>query len=91
MANFTAQEAAACTFGRCESFKTDGVHQFWVIQITDENGCSYEWRDETLPGTANETAIKAAVKSTLMGMEMKTHGPSKSIDSVDDILGDVVG
>ena len=91
MANFTAQQADACTFNRCESFKTDGVHDYWVVSMIDENGCSYEWREETLPGTADETAIKASVKATLLTLEMKTLPPVKSVVELDTIIGQTVG
>ena len=91
MANFTAQQAAACTFTRCESFKTDGVHEYWIISIVDENGCNYEWEDNTIPGNANVTAIKAASKAMILEMEMKTPSPIRSIESLTDIIGNVIG
>ena len=91
MATFTSTQANNCTFNRCESFKIDGAHQYWVISVTDENGCSYEWRDTDMTGEANVTAIKAASKVTLMATEMKAIAPVKTVDSKDDILGDTIG
>ena len=91
MAKFTAQQAALCTFTRCESFKTNNIHDYWVISVVDENGCSYEWQDNDMPGTANEIAIKASAKSTLMTMEMKEVIPIKTVVSNDDILGTSIG
>lgn len=91
MANFTAQQANACKYTRCESFKIDGVHQFWVIAVIDEDGLYYEWKDTTLPGNANETAVKSASMTTLLGMEKRVPQPVKSSDTLDDIIGQTVG
>lgn len=91
MAVFTGTQADACIFDRCESFKIDGVHTYWVINMIDENGCSYEWRDETLPGTADETAVRASVKATLITTEVKVVPPVKSVDTMDDIIGQTIG
>lgn len=91
MANFTTQQAQACTYVRCESFKVDGVHQYWVIGVIDEDGLYYEWPNEVLPGSADETAVKASSLTTLTGMEKLTPQPVKSTDTMDNIIGDTVG
>lgn len=91
MANFTAQQADNCTFTRCESFKIDGVHQHWIIGVIDENNQAYEWEDHDMPGSADDTAIKAAAKATLMATEMKTVPPVKSVDYNETIIGDTIG
>ena len=91
MANFTANQAEACMITRCESFKTDDVHQYWVLSVTDENGCIYEWKEETLPGSANLASIRASVKPYLMGIEMKTPAPVKTTEQLDEAVGQYVG
>lgn len=91
MANFTTQQAQACTFTRCESFKVDGVHQYWVLAVVDEDGLYYEWQDDSLPGAANDAGIKAASLTTLTGIEKRTLGPVKSTDTMDSIIGQSVG
>jgi hypothetical protein len=87
MATFTEGQIDLCTITRCESFKTDGVHDYWVITVTDDNGCSYEWRDETTAGAADDATIKAAIRATLLTEEYKTPTPVKTTDSNDDLVG----
>lgn len=91
MAKFTAQQVDACVFTRCESFKINGVHDFWVLAVNDENGCSYEWRDDTLPGTANLADVRAQVKPYLMSIEMKTPPAPKSVNSLEEAIGQYIG
>jgi hypothetical protein len=91
MATFNEDQADACTIIRCDSFKTDGVHQYWVIAVLDENNCSYEWKDNTTPGNADDSAIKAATRAQLLLTEMKEVQPVKTVDSNDDIIGNTVG
>jgi hypothetical protein len=91
MENFTPTQARACTFKRCESFKIDGVHQYWIIAVTDEDGLYYEWNDKSLPGTANINAVKAASLTTLTGMQKQTPAPVKTTDELDGIIGTTVG
>ena len=92
MANhFTANQADACTIVRCESFKVDGVHQYWVITVSDENGAIYEWKDESLPSTANLAAVRAAIKPYLMGIDIKNPPPVRSVDPLEEAIGQYVG
>jgi len=90
MALFTENEACCCSIARCDSFKTDGVHDYWVFRVVDENGESYEWKDETLPGSADGVALRDKIYNHLLTIEKKAAAPVKSVDS-DAITGEPVG
>lgn len=87
MATFTEGQVDSCTITRCESFKTDGVHDYWVIVVVDENGCTYEYRDETTAGDADDPTIKAAIRAVMLTKEFKAMPPVKSTESNDDMVG----
>ena len=91
MANFTAQEANACVITKCTSLKIDGVHQQWHIMVVDDNNYTYEVSDDLLPGDADETAVKNAIRVKLMDTEKLPAPPVKTQDDFDDVVGDTVG
>jgi len=87
MATFTEQQIDECIINRCESFKTNGAHDYWVFQVTDVDGCSYEWRDTETAGNADDATLKAAARVTMLTYECKSAEPIKSIDSIDTLIG----
>jgi len=90
MAKFTAKQANSCKFTRCESFKVDRIHSYWVISVLDENGCMYEWMNSDLPESANITAIKASAKSTILTLDIKEPVAAISHDVIDQIIVDTI-
>ena len=40
-------------------------HQYWVIEVQDNNGNVYEIINDQISGNANTTAIKGSYTSTL--------------------------
>lgn len=94
MAKFTTQQANECIVTKCDSFKVDGVHQYWEIDVVDNNGNVYQIIEEQISGNANTTALKASIKSNLMNIDkLPDPEPIKEIttESKDDILGGTVG
>jgi hypothetical protein len=87
MATFTEEQIDLCTITRCESFKTNGVHDYWVIEVRDDNGCTYEYRDEITSGDADNETIKAAIRAVMLTKECKAPAPIKTTDSNDDLVG----
>lgn len=96
MANFTSQQANACVITKCESYKLDGVHQYWEVEVKDEDGFIYNFTNEQIPGNANSTAIKSSLHSVLLNTE-KIPTPTPVIPKVltiepkDDIIGNTIG
>jgi len=94
MAKFTPEQANQCIVTKCESFKIDGVHQYWTIEVQDNNGNIYEIINDQISGNANTIAIKAAIQAHLILTEKFPDPlPPQTItnESKDDILGDTVG
>lgn len=94
MATFTAQQARECIITKCESFKINGVHQYWIIEVQDNNGNKYEFINDQISGSANNTAIKSSIQSSLMSIEkLPDPLPPQTVttESKDDILGDTIG
>jgi hypothetical protein len=94
MANFTPQQANECMVTKCESFKINGAHQYWIIEVQDNNGNIYKVINDRISGNANTIAIKSAIQAHLILTEkLPDPLPPKTItnESKDDILGDTVG
>jgi hypothetical protein len=94
MAKFTPEQANQCIVTKCESFKIDGVHQYWIIEVQDNNGNIYEIINDKISGNANTIAIKSAIQAHLILTEKFPDPlPPQEIttESKDDILGDTVG
>jgi hypothetical protein len=94
MANFTPQQANQCIITKCESFKINGAHQYWIIEVQDNKGNLYEIINDKISGNANNIAIKSAIQAHLILTEkLPDPLPPKTItnESKDDILGDTVG
>jgi hypothetical protein len=94
MATFTAQQARECIITKCDSFKVNGTHQYWIIEVQDNNGNLYKVINDQISGNVNNTAIKSSIQSSLMDIEkLPDPLPPQTItnESKDDILGDTVG
>jgi len=94
MANFTPQQANQCIITKCDSFKINGIHQCWIIEVQDNNGNLYEIINDKISGNANTIAIKSSIQAHLILTEkLPDPLPPQTItnESKDDILGDTVG
>lgn len=94
MAKFTPDQTNQCIVTKCESFKINGVHQYWIIEVQDNNGNIYEIINDKISGDANTIAIKSAIQAHLILTEKFPDPLPPQIitnESKDDILGDTIG
>jgi hypothetical protein len=92
MANFTTEEANACTISRAEKVTKDGVHLYWIFGINDSDGNYHDWKDTELVGNADDATQKAAIHSHLVNECTKKPAKPVIINiSNDDIINTTVG
>ena len=92
MANFTTTQANACIVNKWGSFKLGGIHQHFEFDVTDDNGCIYNWQDHELISNATKAQKKRAVQNHLISIEKKGVPPVKSYDEDSTgILGGTLG
>jgi len=91
MAVFTTEQADLCKINRCDSFKTDGTHNYYVFSVEDDNGIVYEWKDSTLVAAADHSQVRVAIHDYLVTIEKLVPTPVKSVDSDPTIIGQTVG
>ena len=91
MANFTNEESMNCVIQRCESVQSDGVHQYYVFAVIDDNGEYYEWTDNVLSGTATDLEIKTSVCDRLCSnIDKKVPGPVIAHIPSSTIIGSTI-
>ena len=91
MAKFTAQQANNCVIDRCEAVSIDSVHAYWLIEVLDENGIRYSFENTTIPGTANDTAIRSSLQTLLLDTEKIQPLPVIEVVENETIIGTTVG
>lgn len=91
MALFTISDATGCTITLCSSNKIDGVHQYYMFGVLDDNTKYYEWSDSDSPTGLTTTQVKDVIRTTLLTMDKIDLAPTITTDNDTDIVGDLVG
>lgn len=98
MSNFTTEQIAECIIIKCDSFRIGPprfeVHQYWDIEVQDNNGNIYRILNYELGSDASDNEIKDAIRTILRETE-KIADPRTEIESTtsskEDILNQNVG
>jgi hypothetical protein len=96
MAKFTQNEANECIIIKCDSFQLlierILVHQYWDIEVQDNNGNIYRILNYELGSDASNNDIKNFIRERLL--ETEKIAPPQIRDSSNiskDIIGQTIG
>ena len=88
---FNSDEANASNIVRAERQEKDGVHQYWVFGVEDEDGNYCDWKDTTLGASASYAEQRTAIHTHLTTACYKIPAQPVILLEESAVIGTTVG